>query len=159
MSKRATLYLETTKVPASKSIGEITGLLVRFGARSIETIYETGTPAGLSWSVMLYDRAVYFRMPAKTEPVYKRFRKQIAGSISLGRDQNLKDRAERVAWRQMLAWVQVQLALIEIGMVEYAQTFLPYLQDGPGGRTMWDAALETQFRRIEAPKQTGGSLF
>jgi hypothetical protein len=153
MGKRATLYLETTEVPAVKTIGDITGLLVRFGARSIETVYDQGKAVGLSWSMMLYDRAVYFRMPAKTDPVLAVLRKRAHGYVDNNRLERMKEQAERVAWRQLLSWVQVQLAMVELGMVEYAQTFLPYVQEAPGGRTMWDAARESHFRMIEGPKQ------
>jgi hypothetical protein len=52
----------------------------------------------------------------------------------------------------MLAWVKLQMALIELGMVEYAQVFLPYLK-GEGGLTMWDAAKQSHFKAIEGPKQ------
>jgi hypothetical protein len=153
MSKSSSIYLETTEVSALKSIGEITDALVRAGARSIETLYENGRPLGLAWSMWLYDRAVYFRMPAKIDPVYKFLRKRKSGYVGPQLEQKIREQAERVAWRQMLAWVKVQLTLTELGMVEYAQVFLPYVQEGPGGRTMWEAAQESHFRMLEAPKQ------
>jgi hypothetical protein len=48
-------------------------------------------------------------------------------------------------------WVKVQMSLVELGMVEYAEVFLPYVQEHPGGRTMWDAARESQFKALPAP--------
>lgn len=150
-TKRDSLFLETTTVPAAKTIGEITAVLVKSGARTIETIYENGRAAGLCWSMMLYDRPVYFRMPAKVDPVYKLLRKN-AGHVSASRDANLCDQAERVAWRQMLAWVKVQMSLVEIGMVEYAQVFLPYVTDG--NTTVWERFRES---RLALPPPSSGA--
>lgn len=147
------LFLQTTQVDANKTVGEITAMLVKYGARTIETIYDNGKPAGLSWSMMLYNQPVYFRMPAKVEPVYQTMRKRAGGFVGREREQRIREQAERIAWRQLLAWVQVQFSIIELGMVEYAQVFLPYVSAGEGTSTVWDVFREQKFRAIEAPKQ------
>jgi hypothetical protein len=38
----------------------------------------------------------------------------------------------RVAWRNILDWVQAQMALLEIGMAKIEEVFLPYMQDREG---------------------------
>jgi len=152
MKSKGTLYLESTEVPSAKSIGEITAILVQKGAGTIRTIYEGGKPIGLEWSMILYDRPVFFRMPVRVEPVYQILKKRAGGYVSSQREQSLREQADRISWRQMLAWVKLQMALIELGMVEYAQVFLPYVT-GENGMTMWDAAKATQFKAIEGPKQ------
>ena len=53
----------------------------------------------------------------------------------------------------MLVWVKLQMALVELGMVEYAQVFLPYVQEQPGGRTMWEVAAATQFKALPPPSE------
>ena len=40
--------------------------------------------------------------------------------------------AYRVAWRNILDWVQAQMALLEIGMAKIEEVFLPYMQDREG---------------------------
>ena len=40
--------------------------------------------------------------------------------------------AYRVAWRNILDWVQAQMALLEIGMAKMEEVFLPYMQDREG---------------------------
>jgi hypothetical protein len=152
MPAKKKLYLQTTTVDAAKSMAEITAVLVAAGARTVQTTYEAGKPAGLEWSMVLYDRPVFFRMPAKAEPVCKMLHRQQRSSITRDREAKLREQAERIAWRQLLAWVQVQMSLIEIGMVEYAQVFLPYMTNATGS-TIWDVMRESQFRAIEAPKQ------
>jgi hypothetical protein len=42
-----------------------------------------------------------------------------------------------VAWRQILRWVQAQMALVETKMVKVEEVFLPYIQ-GPGGQTVYE---------------------
>ena len=42
------------------------------------------------------------------------------------------EQAYRVAWRNILDWVQAQMALLEIGMVKMEEVFLPYMQDRQG---------------------------
>ena len=37
------------------------------------------------------------------------------------------EQARRVAWRQILRWVQAQMALIEVGMVDIKEVFMPYI--------------------------------
>ncbi len=58
-------------------------------------------------------------------------------------------RAERIAWRQLLRWVQIQIAMIQTGMVDAAEVFLPYME--VGGRTLYRAFADTQFKRLPPP--------
>lgn len=151
-TKKKTLHMETTSVPVAKTIGEITALLVEAGARAIRTEYDQASPVALSWSMVIYDRPVFFQMPAKVTPVFKYLRSKRSGFVNASQIRNLGEQAARVAWRQLLRWVEVQLALIDVGMVEYAQVFLAYQQEHEGGRTVWDAFKEHQFKALEAPK-------
>jgi hypothetical protein len=148
--RKDTLFLETTEVPAAKSIGEITAVLVKAGAREISTTYDNGEPAGVRWSMMIYHQLVWFQLPVRVEPVFQKLRKRLSNRIRI--DINaLRERATRVAWRQLLIWVKVQMAMVELDMAEFAQVFLPYVLDS-GQRTMWDAVKESQFKQLEAPK-------
>jgi hypothetical protein len=152
------IFLETTTIAASRSIAEITAELVKNGARQIATTYSPeGNASGVRWLMILYgDKPVWFQMPAKVDPVYNRMYKRAAakprrrGPIN---SQELRAQAERIAWRQLLMWVKVQMAMIQHGMAEYAQVFLPYVEDPRNGRTVWDTFSEQQFKAIDAPKQ------
>jgi hypothetical protein len=50
------------------------------------------------------------------------------------------EQAYRVAWRNILDWVQAQMALLEIGMAKMEEVFLPYMLDQQG---------QTLFERME----------
>jgi hypothetical protein len=49
-----------------------------------------------------------------------------------GKTPNGYGQAYRVAWRNILDWVQAQMALLEIGMAKMEEVFLPYMQDRQG---------------------------
>jgi hypothetical protein len=87
--------------------------------------------------------------PVRIESVYAVFRKRWKGS---GNVQALREKAARVAWRQLLAWTQVQIAMVQLDMAEFAQVFLPYVLDS-SQRTMWESVRESQFKQLEGPKQ------
>lgn len=155
MARRTTLLFETTEVPASKSLGELTSALVSAGAASIQTFYEQGKPAGVEWSMMLYGQRVWFAMPAKVGPVFQALKQRRKGFLDRGATERLHEMAERVAWRQLLMWVKVQMALIDLGMVEYAQVFLPYAKEAPHSPTVWDVFAEQKFKQL--PPMAGGA--
>jgi hypothetical protein len=130
------LFMETTKVEAERTAAEISGLLVESGARRISTEYnESREVVGIHfeldvdlgadkriWSVML---------PARTEKLFQ----LINGRRKFDRSANAaKDRAtaKRVAWRQLLRWTQAQLAMIDTGMAQAHEIFLPYVEVEPG---------------------------
>jgi len=146
MPKTTTLFLETTTVPAAKSISEITAELVKAGASEVSQSYENGVPSGVRWAMSLYGRVVLFELPVKVDSVRKVLqRKRRAGAVDI-------EYARRIAWRQLLMWVKVQMAMIQLEQVEFAQVFLPYMMDESGRTTAWDAARAQRFKSIEAPK-------
>ena len=52
----------------------------------------------------------------------------------------MEEQAYRVAWRNILDWVEAQMALLEIEMAKIEEIFLPYMVNSTG---------ETFFERIE----------
>src|SRR5947209_13252774 len=151
MSK-TTLYMETTEISPSKTAAEVTSLLVQSGARSITTEMDgNGRITGLRFSLMIKGcpAPVPFALPVRVEPVFtilngrRKYYDQISNAA--------KDRAkaERVAWRQLLRWVQAQVAMIETGMVVTEEVFMPYLID-PSGRTMFQALQESGMKMLSA---------
>jgi hypothetical protein len=64
------------------------------------------------------------------------------------------EQAQRIAWRQLLRWVQAQLAMIDTGMVRTEEVFMPYIVVNPAtNQTLFERMQETQFKMLEAPKQ------
>lgn len=146
--KRQTLYMESTEISAERSAGEITSALIRAGANQIATDYDSGRIKGLRWTMLIAGQNIVFSMPARVEPIFK----IINGRRAYPFDYENKDQlqAERVAWRQLLRWVQAQLAMIECGMTEAAEVFFPYMQMGE--RTIFERFKEQEFKAIAPPE-------
>lgn len=154
MSKK-TLYMETTSIDVQKTAGEITAELVKAGATSVNTDYTAGKITGLRWVMRISGQDIVFDMPARIEPVFKLLNGRRTDSWKRkDHAQQDQDQAERVAWRQLLRWVQSQISMIETGMVQAAEVFMPYIVvNAQTNQTLFQRMSETQFKQLEAPKQ------
>lgn len=121
----------TTKVPVSRTIGEIHSLLVRKGARSITSDFaENGKPSSVTFVMILHGLPVRFQLPCNVEGVHKAIcRARTRGYVD-------KDQSERIAWRILKDWVEAQIALVESSQAEMAQVFMPYAVEA-SGQTMF----------------------
>jgi len=116
----------TTTVAAGRTIGEITSLLVQKKAISINTEYDDkGKAQSLTFVIRVGDNLIPFRMKPNIEGV----RRKLPNSSDL-------PRAERVAWRILLRWVEAQMAMVESTQAEIGQVFLPYAVNNQG-ETFW----------------------
>lgn len=136
---KQTLYMGTTQIDVTKTAGEITAELVKAGATSINTDYKGGKVCGLRWVMRVDGNDVLFDMPVRVDPVAK-----------IIRDRN---QAERVAWRQLLRWVQAQNAMINCGMVQAVEVYLPYVVVHSSGQTLFQRMNESQFKMLPAPEK------
>jgi hypothetical protein len=118
------IFMATTKIPAVKTAGEVQAILSQSGmVKYIQTEYDNGEIIGISFIVMSGERSIPFRLPVRWEPVLNAMQEDRRTPASLCKP----DQARRVAWRQVLRWVQAQMALIEVGMVDIKEVFMPYL--------------------------------
>lgn len=134
-----TLYMGTTSIDATKTASEITAELVKAGATSINTDYKAGKVCGLRWVMKVNGKDVLFDMPVRIEPISKLIRDRA--------------QAERVAWRQLLRWVQAQNAMIETGMVQAVEVYLPYRVDPHTGVTLFQFMMDNQFKMLPSPEK------
>jgi len=149
------LYMETTKIAAERTAGEIQQLLAQAGASQIVTEYGSAREiTGLRWTMELHGQTIPFAMPVRVQPVYEALRKRISPRNRAKKEDQVQDQAKRVAWRQLLRWVQAQLAMIETGMVRPEEVFMPYIEIAPG-RTMFQQLTETKFKALPAGKVKG----
>jgi hypothetical protein len=146
-----TLFMETTQIPPEKTAADIVNFLVRMNASQIAMTYENQKIIGLRFAIQKDGRDVPFTLPVRTEPVYKILLKRRKGSCGPSVQQQVREQAERVAWRQLLRWIEAQFAMIDVGMVEPTQVFLPYMQ-GADGRTLFEVMAASQFKALPAPE-------
>lgn len=135
----------TTKIDSQKSIAEITGLLTRFGARSITTEYDDdGFVCGISFIIMIEMKPLAIRLPVNVEGVYNRLRmEKVPNSL------RSMAQARRVAWRVLKDWMEAQLALFKVGQAEAGQVLMPYAVDSEG-RTAYSIFKESHVRQLNA---------
>lgn len=143
------LYMETTQISAERTSAEITALLVRAAARQISLSYAedgSGSVTGLHFVLAVKGILLPFALPVRVNPIYQLL---IAKGRNRTRPKETRAQAERVAWRQLLRWMQAQLAMIDTGMVDAHEVFLPYLLN-PAGSTMFEAWKESGLRQLGA---------
>lgn len=115
----------TSVVAVHTSLGEIQGALAKHGARQIMVEYdEKGTPSGVAFAIETPAGRRGFLLPANVDGVVAVFKRQ---GVKANRDQ-----AERTGWKNLRDWVLAQCAIIESGMVEMDEVFLPYMSNGQG---------------------------
>lgn len=123
------VYMATTKIAAEKTAQEINLLLARSGATAVLTDYgKEGKIKGLAFRLNIDGKEVPFSLPSRIEPVFIYLQKQRSPAYRTKKAKEDLAQAERVAWRQLLRWVQAQLALIDTGMVKAEEVFFPYIQ-------------------------------
>lgn len=149
--KTKPLYMETTSIAAEQTAGEITSLLIAAGARQISMDYaEGGKIVSMHFVLMIHGVPFPFRLPVRTEAVQAIFRNRRRQTMKFRAPEfEKKDReqAERVAWRQLLRWVQAQLAMVDAGMAQTREVFSPYLVDQTG-RTLFEFLEETRYKAL-----------
>ena len=147
MPAAKSLYMETTEIDPQKTAGEIISELVHAGSTSVNTEYTAGEISGLRWIMRVGGSDVLFDMPVRVEPIYKILEKR--GRDSWQYDaQKTREKAKRVAWRQLLRWVQAQNAMIETGMVQAAEVYLPYMVNPGTGRTLFEHMAESGYKML-----------
>lgn len=137
----------TTAIKSQKTVGEITQILVKAKCQAVlQEFYEDGRPKAISFRINTAFGMMSFLLPANAEGVYK----------AMVRDKRLERRfktleqAERVAWRIVKDWTEAQCAMIEAGLADLEQVFLPYAQR-PDGSTFYEDLKSRQFDQLALP--------
>lgn len=115
----------TSDVAAYKSLGEIQEALAGHGARQIMLEYDgEGRPTGVTFAIEPPGGRRGFMLAANIDGVMEIFQRQkVKGD---------RAQAEKTGWRNLRDWVLAQMAIIEAGMADMEEVFLPYLTDGRG---------------------------
>lgn len=129
----------TTAVPASRTIGQVQGLLVEAGARKIMTEYDdVGRAEGVAFTIQTALGERSFLLPVNSSRVEVVLARQRVSPRYC-----TPEHAERVAWRIVKDWLEAQLAIINTEMVTLDQVMLPYMAN-PDGRTMYELYRDQQ---------------
>ena len=127
----------TSDKPIDSIFTELQQTLVQHGARQISFDYgDNAKVQGVQFVIKVNDRFIPVKLPARVEKAQTVLKKQWEDGVishKRGKEQTYGyEQAYRVAWRNILDWVQAQMALLEIGMAKIEEVFLPYMQDREG---------------------------
>lgn len=132
----------TTTVDAFKTVSEIEYILMKHKAKSIMKNYDGEMITSMSFLIDAGSRQIPVKMPVKIDECLKVLQKEKqAGSRNI---KATREQAERVAWRIMKDWVEAQMALLDVEMVELQEIFLPYIVD-QRGQTVYEKLEQRQF--------------
>jgi len=140
-----TLFMETTQIEASQTVGEIQRILGKYGASAILTEYDNGEVTAVSFRVRFNSQEIPFRLPCRWEAILKKLKSRRKRRPY---KRSIESQARRVAWRQVLRWIEAQLALVDTEMVQIQEVFMPYLQMNTG-QTLYEKLEETKFKMID----------
>lgn len=138
----------TSSVPAARSIMHIENRLVEQGAKNIMKWYDSERQLkGMCFIVSVNGADMSFRIPAKVDQVEIKFKAAVRRPKE-GTYGRIKAQAERTAWKLLSDWVDVQMSLIELGQVEVAEVFLPYVYDHAKDKTFYESIKDNGFKRL-----------
>ena len=137
----------STTVDALKTVGEIQGILVAHGARSILMNYgKDGSIESLSFIVETPYGDMPIRLPIDARAVLKVLEKERVPPRYANYQQ-----AVRIAWRIVKDWVRAQMAILETEMVKMEQIFLPYMIT-KNNQTLYESMVDRGFYLTEGKR-------
>lgn len=140
----------TTTIAATKTVGEMTEMLVAHGARTVNAEYDAGKPVALSFTIDTQHGVRAYTLPVgDAQPVLQLLKEAGARPRRAGQRIDL-DQAERVAWRILKDWLEAQLALIETAMVTLDRVMLPYMHTDAVGTTVYELYQANAMAALEA---------
>ena len=138
----------TSSVPSINSISKIESKLAEAGATHIAKSYENNRPVGMIFQIMIGDKPMTFKLPAKVDKVYDYM-------INGKRRTNLKSvrdttkrQADMTAWKILAEWIEIQLSMIKLEQAEAIELFLPYAYDGRTDKTLFEKMKENNYKLL-----------
>lgn len=138
----------TSTVPASRSIDKIEKCLVDHGAKQIAKAYDDGIVIGIKFVMAIDGRDTVFSLPAKVENCKQVFISQRVNMISNAGMEKISKQAERTAWRIILDWIEIQMAMIDLAQIEMAEVFLAYVFNPQTNQTFFEMMKEDEFKAL-----------
>lgn len=149
------MFYETSYNP-EKAQAEIQRVLLSMGARRVTLDYDPTERdiVGLSFRMETPAGDMEFQLPARIDRVFTTLKRQgvlkgIGGSGRRPDPARQRLHASSVAWRTLLEWIKLQLALVETDQAKADEIMLPYLVLNPGE----DGQRVTVYEQFAAARQ------
>lgn len=105
----------------------------------------------MSFAIAVGPNLVDIKLPAKVDKAQALLKKLWdSGEIShkRGKEKTYSyEQATRVAWANILMWVEAQMALLDIEMVKMEEVFLPYMVNKQG-KTLFEVMEADNFQHL-----------
>ena len=137
-----TLYMETTKKSPEETSSEIQEKLKSYGLTKFMFDYSNGDITGCIFFLKIKKKDVPIKLPIRWLPLWKMSQNGETKYI------RTEKQAKRVAWRQVLKWIESQLSMIDIDMVEIGEVFLPYMLISKN-KTLYQHLVDNDMKLIE----------
>lgn len=143
----------TSSVPARQSVANIENKLVLCGARKIMKDYDDSNALiAIFFIIPVNGKEIPFKLPAKRKRCEEILRAKVKRATPQT-ERRIVEQAERTAWKILYDWIEVKMALIELGQEEILESFLAYVYDPVQNKTYYEKLKEKSFRGLlEAPK-------
>lgn len=142
--KSKTLFMETTEIASGQTVGQIQTVLGRYGVTNIITGYDAGEVSEISFCVRRGNAQIGFKLPCRWQKVHTILMNKLKKPVA-SRKAEYVLQAKRVAWRQILRWVESQLALVETEMAQIEEVFMPYMVVDKKGQTLFEQVQNNGF--------------
>jgi len=144
----------TTKIPVTKTIGEIEELLSQHGAKKILKDYDgAGNVISVSFMVTIDNNNIPFKLPIDLNAWIALLNKAVNEDRKLPfRYADDSEQARRIGWRVIRDWIDAQMALVETKTVKLDQVFLPYVYDIGTDQTLYQKFVENKSKFIALPE-------
>ncbi len=147
----------TTTIAAEKSVSQIQDLLRKKGARRVLVDYdEKGNPEAVAFEVELAQmQSTPLRLPFRIRARPEAMKRCLWADPNVPRRYRTLEQAERVAWRLVYNWIDVQLAFVEAGQAAMAELMLGFaLSTRTGGAghpmTFYEVLLDAEGPKLLA---------
>ena len=147
------LFMGSTEIEASKTAGQISQMLIAAGARSIQMDFDAeGRLTGMHFILFVDGVPHAFRMPARIDPVFEILNGRRKSYDRVANKEKDREAAQRIGWRQLYRWTEVQLAFAQSGMASIHEVLLPYLVDR-SGQTVFEVFEGSTFKALPPAKE------
>jgi hypothetical protein len=136
----------SSEIPINRIFERIQKTLVEHGATQIVLEYSRDQKvSGLTFVLPLHDKFLPIRLPARLDKAQALLKQQYETKLIRTRSVLDPEQAYRVAWRNILDWIEAQMALVDIEMVKIEEIFLPYITSR-SGKTLFEYYEHNQFQ-------------
>ncbi len=127
---------------SKNTFSKIQEILAKHGARKIMFEYgQDGWIYGIAFQINFGEKEFSIRLPARIEQVAIKMYGRPLQNI----DQKRREQSYRTAWANIRDWIDAQMAMIDTGMVQIGEIFLPYFVMKDGHTHFEQVALDPKF--------------